>query len=361
MIRTALLFSAGLLAAACFACVQQQAVVPPPPPPPAAVRTVDCSSADNFARSVQTLDASFTPNPDDPSAPTSNGSVADPNMLADLSAAFSLAPQPLRNALCGAGGNPVVTVFIQSCPAGSTVCAVGSWGYRTHRGLVPFIGLSAGLWQPGPHAMAYSKFEQTVIDSLLGTNLGESLSASNDSPGMTVLAVLAHEMGHILAFRKSVLNQPCQSVLPPGVNPIFWRNGWANASDPGKFHVFGVQMPGDSRLHGPDKDHVNGDPTVLAQIYGIIPYPPPNPPQPPQLHSDWASLLANVAPDEDLIETYKLMILQNANNLGAGNGPLTSLIITIRNVGNVDIIQELFPDRYGLRVKKATWVQNCFL
>jgi hypothetical protein len=58
MIRYALLLCAGLLAAACFACVQQQAVVPPPPVP---VRTVDCSSPGNFAASVQSLSAAFQP------------------------------------------------------------------------------------------------------------------------------------------------------------------------------------------------------------------------------------------------------------------------------------------------------------
>ena len=350
MIRTALLLCAGLLAAVCFACVQQQQQAVVPPPSPVAARTVDCSSPGNFAASVQMLDASFVPDPDNPlSAPPPGPAVTDRNMLADLSGAFSLAPQPLRSALCG---NPAVSVFVQNCPARSTACAVRSWGYRRHGDPAPFIALSAGLWPGGGHAIAYPEFEREVINNLVG-DLGQTFAASNSTPQMTVLAVLAHEMGHILAFRKQVLNQPCRNVLPP-VQQIFWKNGWGNAADPGHFHQFGLQIRGDQRLRGPDKDHVNGSAAVLGQIYGIKPLA-----MPPQKISDWASLLANVAPDEDVIETYKLLILRTANNVDGG--PLTSLKITIPGVGSATIIPDQLTDPNGLLIKKANWVQNCFL
>jgi len=321
------------------------------------VRTVDCSSPTNFAASVQTLSAAFRPNPPLGSAPTSGGAINNPNIITDLANAFSLAPQTLRNQLCPSGGQPWVRLFVQDCPGSGAACSVGSWGYRQRDNDVPFIALSAGLWPGGGHALAYPEFERTVINNLVG-DLGQTLTASNSTSEMTVLAVLAHEMGHILAFRKKVLNQPCQNVSPP-VQQIFWQNAWRSAADPGPFHGFGVQFLGDQRVRGPSKDDVNGDPIVLGQIYGIVPYPPPSPPRRPQLHSDWASLLANVAPDEDLIETYKLMVLNTANNFGSG--PLTSLNITIPDIGNVDIIQDLFPDPNGFLIKKAAWVQNCFI
>ena len=150
MIRYALLLCAGLLTAACFACVQQQAVVPPPPVP---VRTVDCSSPGNFAASVQSLSAAFQPNPPNGSAPTSGGAINNPNIINDLSNAFSLAPQRLRDQLCGVYG-PAVRLFVQDCPGGGAACSVGSWGYRQRNNDVPFIALSAGLWPGGGHAIA---------------------------------------------------------------------------------------------------------------------------------------------------------------------------------------------------------------
>jgi hypothetical protein len=340
MIRYALLLCAGLLAAACFACVQQQQAVVPPPSVP--VRTVDCSSPGNFAASVQSLSAAFQPNPPNGSAPTSGGAINNPNIINDLSNAFSLAPQRLRDQLCGVYG-PAVRLFVQDCPGGGAACSVGSWGYRQRNNDVPFIALSAGLWPGGGHAIAYPEFERTVINNLVG-DLGQTFTASNSTPEMTVLAVLAHEMGHILAYRKQVLNQRCGNVSPP-VQQIFWRNAWSSAANPDYFHRFGDQFPGDHRLRGLSKNQAIGNPVVLGRIYGM--------PRDQQF-ADWASLLANVAPDEDLIETYKFMILNTDNRL-------TSLIITIPNVGNVDIIQQLFPDPNGFLIKKATWVRNCFI
>jgi hypothetical protein len=295
------------------------------------------------------LDASFTPDPMDPnSAPGSAGPITNQKITTDLINAFNLAPQRLRDQLCGSGGNPGVSVFVQNCAVGPTGCGVGSWGYRKRQGGAKFIALSAGLWQGTSSALSYPVFETTVLNNLLGTNLASYTSASNDSPEMTVLAVLAHEMGHILAWQKSVINSPCANP-PPGVNPIFWQIAWNNAANPKPFHHFGDQANGDQRKRGPSKDDVkanSGNPPfariLLAQIYG----------------GDWASLLGNVAPDEDLIETYKLYIMNTANNIG--KGPQTSLVVNIPNIGSIDIIQDLFLNSSTWLFKKRAWVNNCF-
>src|SRR5260370_32007251 len=270
-----------------------------------AVRSVDSSSPANFANSVQMLDASFTADTMDPnSAPGSAGLITNQKITTDLINAFNLAPQRLRDQLCGSGGNPGVSVFVQNCAVGPTGCSVGSWGYRRRQGGARFIALSAGLWQGTGSALPYPVFETTVLSNLLGTNLASYTSARNDCPEMTVLAVLAHEMGHILAWQKSVINAPCANP-PPGVNPIFWKIAWNNAANPQPFHQFGVQANADQRIRGPSKDDVkgnSGNPPVaralLAQIYG----------------GEWDSLLGNVTPDEDLIKAYKLFIINTANN-----------------------------------------------
>jgi hypothetical protein len=348
MIRNALLLCAGILVATALACAP---AVAPPPPPPITVATVDCSSPGNFANSVQRLGANFVPDPLAPpgNVPPSNGPIVNPRITTDLANAFALAPPNFLRELCGTSGNPAVSLFVQDCPAAPGICTVGSWGYRQRATGARFIALSAGLWQGGAAALPYPGFETAVIDNLVGVpGLASYVSASNDSPEMTVLAVLAHELGHILFWNRSAINHPCPTP-PPGADPIFWRIAWSRAVGPPPFHNFGVQNPGDQRIRGPSKDDVRanaGNPgaarALLRQIYS----------------GDWAGLLANVAPDEDLIETYKLFMLNTANNVG--RGPLTSLVFNIPGIGPVDVIRDLFLNNTTWLSRKRAWVAACF-
>jgi hypothetical protein len=347
MIRSALLLCAGILVATALACAPATA-----PPPTFTVNTVNCTSPTNFANSVQRLSANFVPDPLSPgNPPTSGGPINNSSTLTDLAAAFALAPPSFLNELCGSTGNPPVSLFVQDCPPAPVSCTVSSWGYRQRATGARFIALSTGLWQGNAPALRYPVFETAVIDNLVGVSgLASYVSASNDTPEMTVLAVMAHELGHILWWNKGLLSRPCPTPLPPGVDQIFWKIAWRNPAGPPPFHNFGVQFPTDQRLRGPSKDDVRanaGNPPVarnlLRQIYG----------------GDWASLLANVAPDEDLIETYKLSILTTARN--AGKGPLTSLVVNIPGIGSVDVIRDLFlsgdPNKW--LSKKRSWVGNC--
>ena len=350
MIRSALLLCAGILVATALACAP--VVAPPASPPPFTVNTVNCSSPVAFAASVQTLSANFVPNPLAPpgNGPPPGGSIANPSILTDLAAAFALAPPSFLNELCGNTGNPPVSLFVQDCPPAPVSCTVSSWGYRQRATGARFIALSAGLWQGTAPALPYPVFETAVIDNLVGVSgLASYVSASNDTPEMTVLAVMAHELGHIMWWNKGLMSRACPNP-PPGVNRIFWQIAWQNPVGPPPFHNFGLQFPADQRLRGPSKDEVRaraGNPAVardlLRQIYG----------------GDWASLLANVAPDEDLIETYKLAVLTTARNVG--KGPLTSLVVNIPGIGSVDVIRELFlsgdPNKW--LSKKRSWVNNC--
>jgi hypothetical protein len=208
MIRNALLLCAGILVATALACAPAVA----PPPPPITVATVDCSSPGNFANSVQRLGANFVPDPLAPpgNVPPSNGPIVNPRITTDLANAFALAPPSFLRELCGTSGNPAVSLFVQDCPAAPGICTVGSWGYRQRATGARFIALSAGLWQGGAAALPYPGFETAVIDNLVGVpGLASYVSASNDSPEMTVLAVLAHELGHILFWNRSAINHPC--------------------------------------------------------------------------------------------------------------------------------------------------------
>lgn len=347
VMRNLLLLCAGILVATALACAPAVA-----PPPTFTVNTVNCSSPAAFANSAQRLNAAFLPDPLSPgNPPTSNGAISNSSILADLTAAFSLAPPSFLNELCGNTGNPAVSLFVQDCPPAPGICTVGSWGYRQRATGARFIALSAGLWQGNAPALPYPVFETAVIDNLVGVpGLASYVSASNDSPEMTVLAVMAHELGHILWWNKGLMSRPCPNPLPPGIDQIFWKNAWQNAAGPPPFHNFGVQFPADRRLRGPSKDDVRnnaGNPAAARSLLGQI------------YSGDWASLLANVAPDEDLIETYKFAILTSAKNVG--KGPLTSLVVNIPGIGSVDVIRGLFlsgdPNKWLSR--KRVWVNNC--
>jgi hypothetical protein len=346
VIRNILLLCAGILVATALACTPAVA-----PPPTFTLTTVNCSSPANFANSAQRLSAAFVPDPLSPgNPPTSNGPITNPSILADLAAAFSLAPPNFLNELCGGSGNPAVSLFVQDCPPAPGICTVGSWGYRQRATGARFIALSAGLWQGNAPALSYPAFETAVIDNLVGVpGLASYVSANNPSPEMTVLAVMAHEFGHILFWGRSALNRPCPHP-PPGLDPIFWRIAWSRAAGPPPFHNFGVQdNAGDQRIRGPSKDDVArnaGNPSVARGFLGHI------------YSGDWAGLLANVAPDEDLIETYKFLVLTTARNVG--RGPLTSLVFTIPGVGTVDVIQNFFLNNATWLSRKRAWVAACF-
>jgi hypothetical protein len=352
MIRNALLLCAGILVATALACAPAVA----PPPPPFTVNTVNCTSPAAFAASVQTLSANFVPNPLGPpaSAPPPGGPIANPNIIADLTNAFALAPPRFRNHLCGAGGNPGVAVFIQDCLAGSA-CVVGSWGYRQRSTGARFIALSAGLWQTVGigSTLPYTDFETAVLANLLGgSGVARYQSASNNSPEMTVLAALAHEMGHILLWDGTgwVMNKACPAPHP-GLPDRFWQISWRDPASPPPFHRFGDEFPGARRINPLDKDRIRSE--VLAGQLDIA----RNDLQ--QIYSgEWASLLANVAPDEDLIESYKLFILNTANNVGAG--PLTSLTIAIPSQPPPppDVIRQSLTNGTPL-FDKRRWINAC--
>lgn len=346
MIRNILLLCAGILVTTALACAPAVA-----PPPTFTISTVNCSSPANFAASAQRLSATFVPDPLGPpgNAPTSNGPVTNQSTLNDLANAFSLAPASFLNELCGNTGNPAVSLFVQDCPAAPGACTVGSWGYRQRSTGARFIALSAGLWQGNAPALSYPAFETAVVDNLVGVSgLGTYVSANNPGPEMTVLAVLAHELGHILFWGRNAINRPCPNP-PPNGDPIFWRIAWSRAAGPPPFHNFGVQDTHDQRIRGPSKDDVRanaGNPPVARSLLGQI------------YSGDWASLLANVAPDEDLIETYKLFVLTTARS--AGRGPLTSLVFTIPGAGTVDVIQNFFLNHTTWLFRKRAWIAACF-
>src|SRR5215216_7644213 len=148
MIRSALLLCAGLLAAACLACV------PEAPPQPLVAKTWPIASCDtaSFVNAVQTLKIPFDPR-GLRGIPQGDPSIAVPdNIKIDLGGAFDMAPQFFRDKLCGLNG-----VFINP-QAGP------SWGFRRFDDGAEYIAISAGLWPTsGAPAQRFRTFETGIV------------------------------------------------------------------------------------------------------------------------------------------------------------------------------------------------------
>jgi hypothetical protein len=371
MIRNALLLCAALLAAATFACVQMQPVnysksLALAGPGVQVAGSPDCSSAANFVGSIQILDASFTPDPTGTSSPLNSalGPITNPAAISDLTKMFNFAPKVLTDQLCSqVNGQPWLNgLFVQNCPSDSLPCPLGSWGYRNKSTKERYIAFSAGLWQNGA-AQPYHLFETGVLNQLLGTNAADYTTAGYDGSEMTVLAVLAHEMGHILWWEKQIrtqqcLNPPANPSPPPANLPAkFTDFSWKTAAATPNFHKFGIQnngvggFGGDKRKSNvPSKDDVVasiGQPVnalnELAAIYS----------------GEYASLFATVSPDEDFIETYKMCILNSAQPTSSGSGPLSYLIADIPFHGNIDMVNDRFLNQNTLLFLKAAWINTC--
>ena len=256
----------------------------------------------------------------------------------DLAAAFAAAGTDFHSKLCGLDG-----IFID--PAGSadpgpgntydpTTCNLSgalitgySWGVRTYSPNpdpgMRYIGLSLGLWNhKNPNlpkkyrwscflpqkvcAPPFSSFHAAFLDAVINVpspNSGHGLfsvsvtpSTVASNPAMSVLAVLAHEFGHVYWFDNfvpspggSFANNFCGGTFYPSG---YWGGSLITFPPPqsGRFVFFGDT----STYSG---SHVPGLPGTLHSIYG---------------GGNWASALAAFSPVEDFVETFELSVLRQA-------------------------------------------------
>jgi hypothetical protein len=236
-------------------------------------------------------------------------------MGVDLVAAFGEAPDGLKKQLCMTS----VSIFPTSCSGSNTCGVTESWGFRNHYNYNQrYIGLSTALWQPGPNAVKFHQYETGLLQQLLGgwtsAYFPGSSSDPADSSQMTVLAVLAHEFGHILWYDTFY---PTGSFNP---NPSSFCNGnnffvsWENVNPPPPWRTFGYLSNDSEHVQDPTSDNI----TVAqlrkyinrqsdSQLYNILTnlYAP---------YGRWASLFAAFSPDEDFVETFKLAVLENATS-----------------------------------------------
>lgn len=362
MIRSTFLPVAGgflLLLAAC---------APPAPPPPAPIAVQGC----DITRIIHQISPAspgspgFSPVgygncvPGQPCAysdPTQF--LADPpspDAVAAISAAYSVAPTFFQDSLCS-----LQAIYVDTDPDPSIPIA---WGMRER--LFPIgpgrfrehIGISAKLLTTlALNTQPYADYEHSVLTSLLtppammrpkravarrrvgGWTDTITFTASPDPPApslaaaktaIALLGIMAHEMGHIIWYDSIINTAGLNPVQPVQGGDPFSVISWQVQHHQRGFHTFGETNPEAIPRRRPVLSNIVNDlnggctscaDTDLAKIYG----------------GEWASIFATVAPDEDFVETYKLMVV---NGMPPG-GPLTSLQIKIPGFNPIDILGNL--------------------
>jgi hypothetical protein len=411
MVRTALLAGAGVIAAACVACT------PKPQPPPPSVWSTEhrghiCTDEDSFIRSVHFLRPNYNPM-----------SFADPPVTdkplpavveADLRSAYKMAPAFFQRDVCALDG---VFVNPDDCDPKSpaNVCTFdSSWGFRSpndpNKGK-RYIAISLSNWpivghpprrsdsrydgrepdrRPAPRLTDYSTSQlNTLLKELSHLNLKAlpKFDSSGDDAanvsGMTVLAVLSHELGHVRWYDwvEPVPGTDHKynydfSLLMNCVPGGFFSGSWNPVGDPNEAFIAPIWLPFGKPASAEHVEHATGPAidefTHPGQRKGdgsrhdADTYRPRRGGNQPaaaladslnDLYSDnrpWASLLGSLSPTEDLVETYVLSVLTQASP------PLRSLRLSIpspdRRVVQQDIVANL-SDRPALG-RKLTCVSS---
>jgi hypothetical protein len=243
--------------------------------------------------------------------------------IATVQNAYNMAPPEFKEAMC-----KLKYIYIDNNKGSPNL---SPWGMREWaNGNIKHIGLPAALFTDP----SYSAYETAILNALLGVAPGTFWVATTpDNRDIKTLAILAHEMAHILWWHGGVSNKTC------GLKGRFFKS-WegVNHDPPRGFHRFGVQLPGNMPIErftytDVKRNAGGGNYNELHSIYAS---------------GKWAGLFSFVAPDEDFAETYKLVVLSPG---------LTSLTTTMPSQ-QVDIMQVLRNPNSTLAAK-ADWVAGC--
>ena len=292
-----------------------------------------------------------------------------PTAMSDIQAAFNIAPSFFKTELCNLDRIYIDTILNSNNPFAR--------GIRER--LYPAdptlprrkeIGISAQVWSTLASAThpPYASYENWLFTALLSPlPPGAATSWANAftyqavpdpaSPSSTpsnpnavaALAIIAHEMGHIIWFDKSAGTMTrCTKASRPQFSLYSW---------PGSGVVHGFR-----RLGQQDNNNHTNDGPDIAKISSDLRFnSPPNSGLYPAAVSDlravfgsgnWASLFATVSLDEDFVETFKLWVLTDSGD------PIIALHVNIPTLNPIDILARVNNPRTKLYAK-TQWIQRC--
>jgi hypothetical protein len=325
-----------------------------PPPPPAIPGLTSCDGSDTFqGKILYTVVSNFVSYPGAPLPPASSF-PSGTTYVDDLVRAYCAASPDFQSELL-----KLDVVFVNGASCGSSPgCLAQSWGWWQSKpaqsqpsnpnpsGRV--IALATGLWGE----KTYSNYESDVSQSVLPPNLvtyGNVQSCSPfgvcqqvDTLTTTLLAAMAHEVGHIAWYVLVRANAPTdfcggnffRSWVPATVQaPPPWRDlltpgarDRIRSKNGNKWPYIHARPPQIDAIDHPGK----GDPPIDKSIFLLVADSKPGVPGAP-----WASPFAAMSPDEDFVETYKLKVLTTAK------APITSAEVTVANAGTANIVRDL--------------------
>jgi hypothetical protein len=242
-----------------------------------------------------------------------------------LGDAFDAASSEFQQQLCSLDAIYVNETSGASCQTFSE-CSGYSWGWRQRSPTVGsgrLIALATSLWTSSHPTRPYSSYETDLFQSVLprpGSYYGNALNCnpvgssnctSIDTLKTTLLAALAHEVGHVRWYDPSA---PGGSNL--GTDCIGKEVGksWRTVTPPPRWRDLLTlaarqkNPPPDEHQSPPaisDIDTHIGDPDYAAGKIQQLFVP----------GASWASALATMAPDEDFVESYKFKVLTTAKTL----------------------------------------------
>lgn len=347
MQRSALLIGVQIVMALAVACTLAK-------PGPAAAQPLTCNPSIFLSKVGYYIDPSFHPVKNG-ALPITSMLPTSPNYIGSLGDAFCEAPAAFQQVLSSLDG---IYINATPCTSGSN-CFDASWGWLRKQGgnTKRLVALSSSLWNTD-----YVTYETLLTQAILPksgvtySNAQSCTAAGVCSPvnnvATTLLAALAHEVGHIRWF-DWVNNSPAKycspnffvnSWTPPYRQPPPGATGgyWRELLTPGnRSYLRGHGYFLDMHLNPPQIDDIDNQlPGSVAQnqlIYQLL-VPPLTRPSP------WASLFAAMSPDEDFVETYKFKVLTDNYTATTSRHPLTSVSITVPNGlgpgsdGTVDIV-----------------------
>jgi hypothetical protein len=281
-----------------------------------------------------------------------------------LKKAFSIAPPFFQTQLC-----ELTSVYINptSCTSSSNNyqnnCTANSWGFRDPSTGATYVALSQSLWnQPNADAMSYSAYETYMLQYLIGWPKSTTLYYSPATPyntyEVTILAALAHEVGHVLLY-DAFKPQPGVGTIYNPYNTrgfgagVFYSGSWRKVDMPPQFREFGEpQNEHDPAGCNGCNDHVakiafhvlhqNFDRAVsiLANIYAST--------------GRWASLFGAMSPDEDFVEMFKFYVLTQSSTEAVASLQLNYLNAT----GKLVTVGDIYNDYSSNSKNNSAWLQK---
>jgi hypothetical protein len=365
-----MMLCAGVVATVCFACSPPLSPVPPvaPSPPPAAPSASAGPRTCVFDQN-KIVDLAITSPPFNAAQYGFCGVLGCMAVKPTAGSVSQYAPM-IANAINTAASPKLQTdlctldkIYIDTDASSPNDDA---WGMRElQNGNIRHIGLHTRLLsQLQASSAPLADYENIVLQHLLppgqfsastGQWLGDFkyFGASPDTanpPNLAFLAILAHEMGHILWVDKvQDMAAGCGNPDPIVHNKHFYSYSWPKKGYKFSYHTFGnidygVRPTRPQSLltvqHDLNTNLVDKAEADLRTIYG----------------GEWASLFATVAVDEDFVETYELSTLFD------GQQPLTSLQVTMPSSSSINLPVDMaghFANSSSRLYKKARWIAKC--